>query len=95
MKISGERHMAGFNRPVFHSEQLRPRQAGTGWSVLWEIRQAPDDGPWSAMDAGSEIEALERAQHFLKLGFWVHAIKDPLGAVVMNQQAIASHFGAH
>ena len=38
---------------------------------------------------------LERAEHFLKLGFWVHAIKDPLGAVVMNQQAIASHFGPH
>jgi hypothetical protein len=95
MKISEKRHMAGFHRPVFHSEQLRPKQAGTGWSVLWEIRQAPDDGPWSAMDASSEIEALERAQHFLKLGFWVHAIKDPLGAVVMNQQAIASHFGPH
>jgi hypothetical protein len=86
--------MAGYHRPIRHLEQLRPREAGTGWLVLWEVRQAPDEGRWSATGAGSEIEALDRAKHFLKLGFWVHAIKDPLGAVVMDQLAIASRLGS-
>jgi hypothetical protein len=51
-------------------------------------------GEWSAAKAASEQAALERAAHFVKLGFVVHAIKDPTGAVFMDQGAIAGRFGA-
>ncbi len=86
--------MAGYRRSIRHMEQLRPQEGGTGWVVLWEVRRSADEDRWSAAAAGSEQEALERAQHFLRLGFFVHAIKDPLGAVVMDEQAIAGRFGA-
>src|SRR6185437_1127335 len=52
------------------------------------------NGEWSAAKAGSEQAALERAAHFVKLGFVVHAIKDPTGAVFMDQSTIAGRFAA-
>jgi hypothetical protein len=35
---------------------------------------------------------MERAAHFVKLGFIVHAIKDPSGTIVMNAGEIARRF---
>jgi hypothetical protein len=84
--------MAGYHRPIRHFEQLRPQESGTGWVVLWETKRIADEATWSAAGAGSEKEALERAQHFIRLGFHVHAIRDPLGSVFMDEEAIASHF---
>jgi hypothetical protein len=86
--------MAGYYRPVRHFEQVRPQETGTGWIVLWETRRNPDAERWSSAGAGSETEALERAHHFIKLGFHVHAIRDPLGSVFMDADAIASRFAA-
>ena len=86
--------MAGYYRPNAHVERSRPHDSGAGWTVLWETRKLSDDARWSAAPAGSEADALERAQHFLRLGFFVHAITDPLGAVVMDAAAIAGRFGA-
>jgi hypothetical protein len=52
------------------------------------------DGQWSTVRAPSEATALERAARFVKLGFVVHAIKDPAGTVVMDSGAIAERFAA-
>lgn len=41
----------------------------------------------------SEEDALHRAERFLKLGFVVYAIKDPGGAVFMDETQIIQHFG--
>jgi hypothetical protein len=60
---------------------------GRSWSVLWDTT-ARTEGEWSTADAQSEATALERAAHFLKLGFAVHAIRDPAGIVVMDASAI-------
>ena len=60
---------------------------GPPWCVLWDTT-ARTEGEWSAADAKSEATALERAAHFLRLGFAVHAIKDPSGIVVMDASAI-------
>ncbi len=84
--------MAGYSRPVRHVEQLRPKASGTGWVVLWETQRSSDEARWGAAGAGSEQEALDRAQHFIKLGFCVHAIRDPLGSVFMDEHAIANRF---
>lgn len=66
--------------------------SGPSWTVLWETTVRPD-GHWSAVRTPNEATAGESAAHFLKLGFAVHAIKDPTGAVVMDAQSIADRFG--
>ena len=68
-------------------DHIGPLEAGPSWSVLWDTT-ARTEGEWSTADAKSEAAALERAAHFLKLGFTVHAIKDPAGTVVMDASAI-------
>src|SRR6185312_9507495 len=63
--------------------------SGPLWTVLWETK-VRDDDHWNVVRAPSETTALERAAHFLKLGFVVHAIKDPRGNVVMDGPSIES-----
>ena len=60
---------------------------GLRWSVLWDTAGCPE-GRWSRAEAKTETEALERAAHFQRLGFAVHAINDPSGAMVMDSAAI-------
>lgn len=60
---------------------------GLRWSVLWDTAGRPE-GRWSAAEAKTEAEALERAAHFRRLGFAVHAINDPSGIMVMDSAAI-------
>ncbi len=60
---------------------------GLRWSVLWDTAGRPE-GRWSAAEAKTETEALERAAHFRRLGFAVHAINDPSGVMVMDSAAI-------
>ena len=60
---------------------------GLRWCVLWDTAGRPE-GRWSAAEAKSETEALERAAHFRRLGFAVHAINDPTGIMVMDSAAI-------
>jgi len=60
---------------------------GERWSILWDTTSRPR-GRWSSAEARTEAEALERAAHFRKLGFAVHAINDPTGATVMDAAGI-------
>lgn len=60
---------------------------GLRWSVLWDPAGRPE-GRWSAAEAKTQAEALERAAHFRRLGFAVHAINDPSGIMVMDAAAI-------
>jgi hypothetical protein len=62
---------------------------GPPWSVLWDTTSRPE-GQWSTAEAKNEAAALERAAHFRKLGFAVHAINDPSGVMVMDAAAIAA-----
>jgi len=85
--------MARHTRKMFVSgDHLNP-DTGPPWSVLWDTT-ARSDGHWSIARTPSETSALERAAHFLELGFVVHAIKDPAGSIVMDRQSLASRFAA-
>lgn len=75
------------------ADHLEAPSNGPPWLVLWDTAARPD-GSWSTVRTQSEASALERAAHFVKLGFVVHAIKDPSGAVAMDAASIASRFGA-
>jgi len=82
-----------YRKMVVHSDHLEAADTGPPWIVLWDT-VARADGQWSTVRARTEAGALERAAHFVKLGFVVHEIKDPSGAVVMNAGAIAERFAA-
>jgi len=82
-----------YRKMIVHGDHLEAPDSGPPWTVLWDTK-APANGEWSAAKAGSEQAALERAAHFVKLGFVVHAIKDPTGAVFMDQSAISGRFAA-
>jgi len=77
---------------IVSGDHLNPDN-GPPWSVLWDTT-ARSDGHWSTAWTQSEATALECAAHFVKLGFVVHAIKDPTGSIVMDSQSIASRFAA-
>ncbi|HZT50998.1 MAG TPA: hypothetical protein VFA22_03650, partial [Stellaceae bacterium] len=83
-----------YRKMIVHGEHLEAPEGGPPWTVLWETK-APTDDRWSIARAESEQAAIERAVHFLKLGFVVHAIKDPSGTVVMDDGALAQRFGAN
>ncbi len=82
-----------YRKMVTHGDHLEPPPDGPPWIVLWDTAARPE-GSWSSVRTQSEAAALERAAHFVKLGFIVHAIMDPSGAVLMDAETIAGRFGA-
>ncbi len=69
-----------------------PPKANEEWAIWWDIRQKTEG--WSRATAQTEAGALERAQHFIKLGFFVYAIRDPSDALYMGEEDIATRFAA-
>lgn len=72
--------------------QLQRYHGDTGWGILCELRRPGADGRWSIASEGTEEAALERAKHLIRLGFVVHAIKNPAGSVFMDERQIAEQF---
>jgi hypothetical protein len=72
--------------------QLQRHHGNMGWVILWDMRQLSPGDRWSVANEGTEEAAIERARHMIRLGFIVHAIKDPTGSVFMDQQQIAARF---
>lgn len=79
--------MAMQRKIVVSGDHIEPLNNGPTWTVLWGTTAHPEDA-WNTAGARNEASALERAAHFLKLGFPVHAIRDPSGAVVMDAAAV-------
>lgn len=78
--------MAMQRKIIVSGDHIEP-DTGPTWTVLWDTTTR-SAGEWSTAGARNEASALERAAHFLKLGFLVHAIKDPSGAVVLDAAAV-------
>jgi len=64
------------------------------WTIWWDMHRRSGSEGWSRAVESNEEEALLRAERFLKLGFAVYAIKDPKGAVFMDEAQILEHFAA-
>jgi len=62
------------------------------WTIWWDLQRRSGSEGWSRATEGSEADAVQRAERFLRLGFAVYAIKDPNGALFMDEAQIASHF---
>jgi hypothetical protein len=80
------------HKTIQYSAPSASPEKGPPWTVLWDTT-ARADGHWSMVHAPSEAAALDRAAHFVKLGFVVHAIENPSGIVVMDADDIARRFG--
>jgi hypothetical protein len=61
------------------------------WTIWWDTQRRPEAGRWNTAIAQTEASAVERAQHFLKLGFVVYAIRNPDGTVFMDEGQINAH----
>jgi hypothetical protein len=79
-------------KAIIYGAPLAFPEKGPPWTVLWDTT-ARAAGDWSTVHAQSEAVALERAAHFVRLGFIVHAIMNPSGSVVMDAADIARRFG--
>ena len=64
------------------------------WTIWWDMHRRIGSEGWSRAVESNEEDALLRAERFLKLGFVVYAIKDPKGAVFMDEAQIPEHFVA-
>lgn len=62
------------------------------WTIWWDMHRRPGTEGWNRATEKTEEEALQRAERFLKLGFVVYAIKDPKGAMFMDEAQIRRHF---
>jgi hypothetical protein len=78
---------------VVTGDHLVAPDSGPPWTVHWDTAMRAD-GNWSIVRTINETVALERAAHFLKLGFIVHAIRDPSGTIVMNAGEITRRLGS-
>ena len=63
------------------------------WTIFWDMRRHPGTERWNRAIEATKAESLERAQRFLKLGFVVYAIRDPVGTMVMDEAQIRERFG--
>jgi hypothetical protein len=63
------------------------------WTIWWDTQRRPGTGRWNTAIAQTEASAVERSLHFLKLGFFVHAIRNPDGTVLMDEAQINARFG--
>jgi hypothetical protein len=59
-----------------------------GWTIWWDMHRRGGGEGWSRAVESSEEDALQRSERFLKLGFVVYAIRDPVGTIVMNEAQI-------
>jgi hypothetical protein len=63
------------------------------WTILWQIDDRAATEIWNVAIAQTEAGALDRAKHFIALGFPVYAIRNPTGGLFMDQAQIAERFG--
>lgn len=62
------------------------------WTIWWDTERRPGVERWNSATALTEAGALDRAQHFVKLGCVVYAIRNPDGAVYMDEAQIRARF---
>lgn len=90
----GIRRDVSFVTPTIGLRSLRhERSSALAWTILWDTEGRSEAGRWNTAIAQTEAEALDRAEHFLKLGFIVCEIRNPAGAVYMDEAHIVARFG--
>jgi hypothetical protein len=89
-KIVGDSMPPYLRKQVVNADHFEAA-SGPPWTVHWET-EARGDNHWNTVRTQTEAGALDCAAHFLKLGFVVHAIKDPFGTIVMDASSIKARY---
>ncbi len=72
----------------------RDRDSGERWTLIWDTkRRAGTEGRNTAAEK-FEHGALDRARHLLRMGFIVYEIRDPSGAVFLEEAEIQHRLSA-
>jgi hypothetical protein len=67
---------------------------GARWSIIWDTERKPaPDGRNTALEK-LESGALARTRHILRMGFFVYEIREPSGAVYLDEEGIRERFSA-
>jgi len=77
--------------PNWH--QLAKEEADTGerWTIVWDTRRQSIEDANKAVEK-TQAAALDRAKHLLQLGFIVHEIKGPGGAVWLEEVELLKRY---
>ena len=61
---------------------------GLRWAVVWDTARRPGTEGRNTAEEKHETDALERARHFLRMGFIVYEICEPSGSIFLDEAAI-------
>ena len=68
-------------------------EAGARWTVIWDTKRRDATHDRNTAVEKSQGAALDRARHLLRMDFIVYEIRDPDGAVALEEAAIKQRFG--
>jgi hypothetical protein len=82
-------------RPKSNWQNLTVRTVDTGerWAISWDTQRKPGADGRNRAEEKNQRAALERARHLLRMGFVVYEIRDPAGALFLDEAHIRQHFG--
>jgi hypothetical protein len=66
---------------------------GKRWRIIWDTTRRAENEVRSTAVEKTKGAALDRAHHMLRMGFIVYEIRDPSGAVVLNEHTIRADLG--
>jgi hypothetical protein len=61
---------------------------GRRWRIIWDTTRRPDTEARSTAVEKQENAALDRARHMLRMGFVVYEIREPSGALFLDESSI-------
>lgn len=65
---------------------------GKRWYIIWDTARRPEgDGRNTAVEK-LQSAALDRARHLLRMGFVVYEIREPSGALFLDESALLTQF---
>lgn len=65
---------------------------GKRWSIVWDTARRPENESRNTAAEKSKSAALDRARHMLRMGFVVYEIREPSGALFLDETAIGKQF---
>jgi hypothetical protein len=68
---------------------------GKRWLIIWDtVRRPENDGRNTAAEK-LKSAAIDRARHMLRMGFVVYEIREPSGALFLDETGINEQLGAN
>lgn len=66
---------------------------GKRWRIIWDTTRRPETEVRSTAVEKLKDAALDRARHMLRMGFIVYEIREPSGALFLDETAILAQLG--